>query len=142
MDKKNKILEIIKIVGSKLQDQKVTWLIGGSGSLLIHGLDVTPNDIDIIVDPEDYNEVQTILKDFQTTDTSQTQYKINDIDVELVPRKIDRNLLTSKSIDRVGISVYNLGVEYNFYKARTDKIDANRIKIDLIEKELDRQSAK
>ncbi len=140
MDQKSKIIEIIKIVGSKLQDQEVTWLVGGSGSLLIHGLDVTPNDIDIIVNPEDFNEVQTILKDFQITDTFQTQFRINDIEVELIPRRIDSSLLENKRMDRIDVFVYKLSVEYSFYRARTDKIEANRIKIDLIEKELDRQN--
>ena len=142
MEQKKKIIEVIKIIGSKLNGKKVKWLIGGSGSLLVHGLDVVPNDIDVVVDPENYNEVKTIFKDILVngikTDgsTMKIPFKVNDIKGDLQAYSIDNNLLTKVNIDGVIIFVHKLQVEYNFYKARTDKIDFNKKRVELIEKAL------
>lgn len=142
MKQKEKIIKAIKTIASKLNRQNITWLVGGSGSLLVHGLAVIPNDIDVVVNPENYDDVKTILNDVLVGitkidgETIKTPFKICDVSGELLAHHIDRNLLTTVNIEDVSISVYQLQVEYGFYKSRTDKVEANKKKIELIEKAL------
>lgn len=142
MEQKEKIIEAIKIVGSRLNKQNIKWLVGGSGSLLVHGLEVIPNDIDIAVNQENYEEAKTILKDIiagkteTIEDTKKTPFKVNNIEGDLLAFDIDDSLLTTVNIDGVTVFAHRLEVEYEFYKARTDKLEANRKKVELIEKAL------
>lgn len=142
MDQKDKILKAIKQIATQLKGQNIKWLIGGSGSLLVHGLDVIPNDIDVIIDPEYYKDAKYLLKDILVGieevdgDQMRHRFKIDYIEGELKTGHIDTNLLSTKIIDGVEISVHKLKVEYDYYKRRTDKIEANKLKIKLIEKAL------
>ncbi len=140
MQQKEKILKAIKIIGLKLQDHSVKWIIGGSGSLLVHGLDVTPNDIDLITNDESYHKVKSLLLDFieKDTNTEDLPFTIGDVSGHILVKNIDESLLTKIDIDGVEIFVYSLEAEYGFYKSRTDKIEANKLKISLIEKALSR----
>jgi hypothetical protein len=141
-DQKTKILEAIKTLSRKLAGSNIKWLIGGTGSLLVHGIDVVPADIDLIVDLKDSNKAKVILEDLIIKDIEleeipqKTRIKVGDIDGEILAFNINPELLTTVNVDGVDISVHQLQAEYDFYKARTDKIEANRKKIELIEKAL------
>jgi len=140
MDPKGVILEAVKQLGILLAGQDVNWLIGGSGALLLHGLDVTPNDIDLVVDPQAYIKAKTLLKDLlvkvATGDTLDTPFKINGVRGEVLARPIKDNLLEYIDLDSVKIPVHSLKTEYEFYKNRTDNIEKNKHKLQLIEEAL------
>lgn len=142
MDQRNEIIDAIKIIGEKLQRKDIKWLIGGSGSLLVHGLDVMPNDIDLVVDINDYEKAKLILEDIIIGNTIvdghklKTHLKIGDVLGDLLAYDIDSSKLVKINFYGVGIFVHQLQVEYDYYMARTDKIEANNRKIRLIKEAL------
>jgi predicted nucleotidyltransferase len=62
----------VRFLAIKLNDLQLNWLVGGSGALLIHGLDVVPNDIDLVVDPTDYARAKEALGDYLAGETDET----------------------------------------------------------------------
>lgn len=146
MEQKEKIIEAIKAIASLLNEHNFKWLIGASGALLVYGLDIIPGDIDIVVDQNDYVEAKTILKDLLIRDTkvedgtTKTKFIINGIDGDLLAHCLENDLLLPIYIDGVNIFVHQLQTELDYYKSRTDKVDANKIKIALIEKFLSAKS--
>jgi len=142
MGQKEKVIGAIKTLGLILAKHKISWLIGGSGSLLLQGVDVIPNDIDLIVDPKDFLESKLILKDIlinkteSDINTKKVSFRVDGISGELLAYKIDRNLLTTVNLDGVTIFVHQLQVELEYYKLRKDNKEENQKKVKLIEKAL------
>ncbi|MGM0686862.1 MAG: nucleotidyltransferase domain-containing protein [Promethearchaeati archaeon] len=61
-----KIVRALKEVALLLYGHKVKWLVVGSTSLALQGVDVEPEDIDIICSKEDAFEIGRILKKYET----------------------------------------------------------------------------
>ena len=140
MNSKSEILLAIKLIGEKLEAEDVVWVIGGSVSLLLRGIDVVPNDIDLVVDPKYRNKVMSALSSCITNKSKSGEkipFKIKSISGKIMLLNINRDNLTSIQLGGVEIPVFKLEVEYWYYKLRTDKVEANRRKIKLIEKALD-----
>jgi hypothetical protein len=146
MDKKEKIVNAIIALGTRLSGHGINWIIGGSGSLLVHGLDVVPNDIDLIVDPKDCSEIKKVLDDV-LVDTDgwpseeKTPFIINGVGGDISVRPVNRELVITVKLGNTDILVHKLQVEYEYYKSRTDKIEENKQKISLIEKTLSAKPA-
>jgi hypothetical protein len=140
MASKEQIIEVIKLIGSIFQDNDFTWIIAASCGLLVHGLDITPNDIDVVIHPSQYLTACNLLQDYFITeevfrnDLKKSKFIIKEIECELMPIKISKENLEIKFIDGVPIYVNSLKAEYEMYKSRVDKLEANKAKINLIEK--------
>lgn len=124
---KDNLIKAIKIVAETLNSHSINYIIGGSGSLMVHGLDVLPNDLDIVVDPKDYKKATEILK---------TPTMIEGIRCETLSFTIDSQKICEVLFYGVPVKVNQLIEEYKYYKSRTDKVEQNRQKIKLIEKAL------
>jgi len=142
-----KIISIEKAIckiGTILND-KIMWIIGGSGSLLVHGIDVQPHDIDLIIDSADYDRACELMKRYLTSEKqdinskNHTKFLIDKIEGEILVFNLNPDDLDKRNFHGNMIPVNKLEREYSFYKARTDKIDANKAKIVLIEAELNRR---
>lgn len=59
------ILKTLKLIESKLRGSGVRWVLAGSVSLALQGVNVKPNDIDILTDKEGALEINRILKDYE-----------------------------------------------------------------------------
>lgn len=146
MDKQKDIKNVISTI-SHILDTKVKWLIGGSGALLVHGLDVAPNDIDLIIDNDDYEMACQLLSKYLTStpkphgNTTKTAYRVNSIEGELLMYPIAKKNIEYREINGQQIPVNKLELEYKYYKARTDKNEATTRKLKLIEQELKRRSS-
>ena len=142
MGQKEKIIAAIRTLGMILAEHQVSWLIGGSGSLLLQGVGVVPNDIDLVVDPKDLLESKLILKDLLINktepdiNTKKAPFRVNGVIGELLAYKIDRNSLSTVNLGGVTVFVHKLQVELEYYKQRTDNPEQNLKKIKLIEKTL------
>ena len=55
--------EVIKIIYSKLKDKKVKWAVIGSTNMVLQRINVNPNDIDIITNPDDLKVFEEVFKD-------------------------------------------------------------------------------
>lgn len=146
MNKQSEIKDALASISSVL-NSNVKWIVGGSGSLLVHGIDVVPNDIDLVVDNGDYNRACELLGQYLTSKpkphgkTTKTAYKIGLVEGDLLMYPIDANDIELRDVDGHQVPVNKLELEYSYYKARTDKVEANASKIVLIEEELKRRSS-
>ena len=131
---KENVLDVIKLLCTRLKDKK-GWFIGGSASLLVYGIDIIPNDIDLGVDIDLVNEVKEVFSDYEITRNEKDldQFIVNNILVELCVFPVDISKLNTVEIDGVAVYVNPLRDEYEFYKQREDKKEANKKKIRMIE---------
>ncbi|MBZ9686202.1 nucleotidyltransferase family protein [Clostridium estertheticum] len=104
------IFEVLSYIGEKLNDNGVTWAVGASILLSHYGLIENPNDIDILVDLNDIEKVDKILKSIgekkvrDKSDTYSTKYFY-----EYVVHGFDIDVMAGLSIN------YNSGTfEYIF----------------------------
>ncbi len=59
------ILSGLLIVSQKLQEQNIRWVIGTSCGLALHGIDIKPNDIDIITDDDGAIKITNLLEEYK-----------------------------------------------------------------------------
>lgn len=137
---KEGVFGVIKLLCTRLKDNK-GWFIGGSASLLVYGIDIIPNDIDLGVDIDLVNEVKEVFSDYKITRNEKglDQFIVNNILVELCVFPVDISKLNTVEIDGVTVYVNPLRDEYEFYKKRTDKKEANKEKIRKIEELLSKR---
>lgn len=60
----DKFKEVIKFVCSKLEHKEVKWAIVGSTNMALHGIDVNPNDIDIVTNPGDLKIFEEVFQEY------------------------------------------------------------------------------
>ena len=56
--------EALKIIYFKLKDKKVKWAIIGSTNTALQGMNIAPNDLDIITNPDDLKIFKEVLKEY------------------------------------------------------------------------------
>lgn len=121
MQTKEEVLEKIKNVASILNHNDINYIVGASCALLVHGLDVLPNDIDIVVDQKDLIKTRLLLKDFI-------------YEVHTFPIHSDE--VTIIKLETVNIRVNKLEAEYKYYKQREGESEKVNKRIELIEEKL------
>jgi hypothetical protein len=57
--------EILKLLASKLNDSGINWAVVGSANHAMQGVDVKPNDIDIITNKEGIYKIDELLKEYE-----------------------------------------------------------------------------
>ena len=91
----NELYKILKIILEKIGSQDLNWRLDGSANLLVQGIKLLPNDLDITVDENAKNYFKKRLLEYfmnEKIDTLggaevlKTNYKINGIEVETVLR--------------------------------------------------------
>lgn len=88
------VFDTLSYIGKKLNEEKIVWGVGGSIMLNHYGIIDKPNDIDILVDLNDIEKADKIIKsigekkDWEKEDTYSTEhfyeYIVNDIDVDVM----------------------------------------------------------
>lgn len=100
MQTKEEALEKIKAIADILNQNNINYIVGASCALLVHGLDVLPNDIDIVVDQKDLTKTKLLLKGFVYEVHT---FPIHDDEICFV------------SIKGVDVRVNKLEAEYKYY---------------------------
>ena len=59
------IKKALLIISKRLKNTKIRWVIVGSASLALQGVEVKPNDIDILTDKEGAFKINKILKEYE-----------------------------------------------------------------------------
>lgn len=118
MQTKEEVLEKIKAIANILNQNNINYIVGASCALLVHGLDVIPNDIDIVVDQEDLIKTKSLLKDFV--------YEIHTF-------PIHGDEVCSIKLEGIDIKVNKLEEEYKYYKQREGESEKVNKRIKLIE---------
>ena len=121
MESKVRVLNKIKSVAEILNKNNINYIIGASCALLVHGLDVLPNDIDIVVDSNELDIAKRILEGYVC---------------EIHTFPIDPNEVCLIDINNTKIKVNKLEAEYKYYlkrKGESAKVDS---RIKMIEEKL------
>lgn len=121
MQTEEEALEKIQTIADILNQNNINYIVGASCALLVHGLDVLPNDIDIVVDQKDLTKTKLLLKDFV-------------YEVHTFP--IHENEICFVNINNVDVRVNKLEVEYKYYKQREGESEKVNKRIKLIEERL------
>ena len=113
-----KFTDALKIISKKMENKNISWILIGSTSLALQGVNLEPEDIDILTDKEGVFEINKILKQYEIqsikTNPSKlfkshlSQYLINDVKVEVMGDFIFRSKLTNEwlSLDSMLQSYY------------------------------------
>jgi len=93
--KKDEIINVLKIIQDKIKNKKINWVLLGSASLLLQGVDINPKDIDIFTNKPGAFDFYDSLKEFTLHNIRHSagpggdllswfcKYKINEIEVEV-----------------------------------------------------------
>lgn len=71
-----KIIEALKVIYRKLKDKKVKWVLVGSLSLALQGVDIEPKDIDILTDKEGAFKINKLFKECEVKPVKFGRFKI------------------------------------------------------------------
>ena len=127
-----KIHRSLITVGNKLNLLGIPWLLGGSGVLMVHGLDIVPWDLDILATPENVNKIiREFGESITNPDEEELTLNIEGIDIEIIKiPNIGSPVLVL--FQNTPIPVNTLENELSYYKKRQGKEET----IKLIEKKL------
>ncbi len=114
------------------------WLLGGSAGLLVNGVEVVPNDIDLVV--ERGLREQAMVK-LGTRMRGGKDFVVNGVDGELIEFDIDRLKPVRISFEGVEVWANDLRDELLFYRKRKDKpAEVIKAKVEAIEAALARKA--
>lgn len=83
-----KIYKTLDLVAKKLNSLNTKWLLGASGALMVHGVNIVPHDLDILITRENIEIVKNEFKYyFVSEDGDDLLLKIGDIEVEIIKLK-------------------------------------------------------
>ena len=144
----NNILSALKIFYNKIENQQILWILSGSTSLVIQGVDVKiNNDIDILTDKQGSEKIDTLLAEFRIKElhySSKDKYKsyfsvyqIGNVTIDVMgefqykmkdgswscPNQL--NAIIIKEFNEMDLPILKLDQELQEYKnmGRYDKVD-------------------
>lgn len=121
MQTKEEVLKKIKEISDILNKNNVNYIVGASCALLVHGLDVIPNDIDIVIDSKDLTRTKTLLKNFR---------------YEFHTFPIHHDEVCTVNLEGINIRVNKLEAEYKYYKNRENESEKVNKRVKMIEEKL------
>lgn len=141
-DHKEKVGEALVFLANTLNGKGISWMLGESGALMVWGVDIEPEDLDILVSRNEVIELEQIFKEYVTNplheynengkDYLEFQMKIGDIDIEIMELDFSNQGLVWLNFNGARIPVNPLEKELEHYKDRPGPKD----RIPLIEKRL------
>jgi len=60
--------DTIKIIRKRLNQKNIRWILVGSTNLAIQGMNITPKDLDILVQYSDLEIIKSLFSDYNTSD--------------------------------------------------------------------------
>ncbi len=65
MDLPEEIGSALKFVAKKLSHENIKWILVGSAGLCLQGVDIRPNDLDILTDKDGAYEIGRLFREFE-----------------------------------------------------------------------------
>lgn len=122
-----KIYKALDIVAKKLNTLNIKWLLGASGSLMVHGVKIVPWDLDVLTTPENIEVLKSEFKDyFVSEDGDGLLLRFGDIEVEVIKLN-DLGNPTPKLFQGNLIPVNTLENELFYYEQRPGKENTIRL---------------
>ncbi len=141
-----KFIEAIKIISKKLNG-KVKWSLIASTNLALQGMDVKPQDLDIVVRFEDLKKMPELFSDYNASEVKkiekwkenpawEVKLDINGVEVQILGEndngeyvsKLIANKLTKISLEGSEIPCFTLKAEIQTYEETSRNEKAERIK--------------
>jgi hypothetical protein len=70
-------VKTLNIISNRLNDTQIKWAIIGSANIALQGIDITPKDIDIIVELGDLENIKDIFHKYEISDIEETEVGVN-----------------------------------------------------------------
>lgn len=122
-----KIYKTLDIIAKKLNSLNIKWLLGASGALLVHGVEIVPWDLDILTIGENMEALKNEFKNyFISEDNDGLLLKIGDIEVEIIKLE-DLGNPTPILFQNNLIPVNTLENELYYYEQRPGKENTVRL---------------
>jgi hypothetical protein len=145
---KKEFLDVLEMISNKLKG--INWLIVGSTTLSLQGVNIQPKDIDIVTKDKDFFKVVKLLKEYIVQDPYYksneffesyfARFKINNIEVDIMGdlklKKSNKFLSLSKNdflikqikIDNLCFLVYPIESQIKIYNSMGREKDRKKIK--------------
>lgn len=91
---KKELVRALEIISERLRVQNIKWVLLGSMSLVLQGVKVTPNDIDILTDKSGAYKINEVFKDCEVKPVKYSstgfqrsylgEFRINNVKVEVM----------------------------------------------------------
>jgi len=130
----NNFKKAIKIVHQLLKDNNIKWALIGSTNLALQGMNINPNDLDIIVKMDDLKLITKIFSEYNSSEAREIKSmtsepiweikaKIDNIEVHIISeketgeylRKFLLNNMIEIKLDNINIPCFTLEAEAKAY---------------------------
>lgn len=137
------IKKIIKELASRMNSSGVKWAFVGTVNHLLQGMNVNPNDIDIVISYNDLEKVKNVfldidfeIKEFPDKKAQEITFKLNGFEVQICAdyeqgeyykKRSEAGSIKMLNIDGIEVPVFTLNSEIECYllKGRNEK--ANKL---------------
>lgn len=126
-----KIKEILFKLATELNSLNITWLLGGSGGLMVNGVDIVPHDLDIFVEDKQIENIQQKFSQhikeplhnhlWKNEPSRKFKLLIDDIEIEIIKLNQNQTNIQKIKFNEQLIPVNCLKDELEFYKSRPEK---------------------
>ncbi|HEC65592.1 MAG TPA: hypothetical protein ENI23_09870 [bacterium] len=131
--KYKEIKRILSFIIKYFNENDFKWCLGASCSLMVHGVDIKPDDIDIVVDLNDIRQIRTDLKKYNLSEIDNGLFgkaKFEIFNIQIESNNVDfigfdnkDRVYETKEWEGLKIPVNPLKNELGYYKTRSDKRD-------------------
>lgn len=129
-----KFKKTIKIIHKRLENNKIKWALVGSTNMQLQGMNVSPHDLDIVVQLNDLEKMQEIFSEYNASAIKElkpltdkpaweVRMKINDLEIQIFAQrdtgeyvsKLLANKLAKIRLENIEIPCFTLEAEAQTY---------------------------
>jgi hypothetical protein len=142
--KNYELLQTIKEIAVRLYKLDIDWTLVGSVNHLLQGLDVKPNDIDIIISYKDLEKTKILFSDFDykieelsNKEAQEMKFKMNGFDIQFCfdyphgkyhKQRSRYDSIVMLDIEEIKIPAFKLEIEAECYDLTNRKEKADKIR--------------
>ncbi len=91
--------EVIKIINERLRLHKIRWALIGSTNMAIQGMNVTPRDLDIVVQLSDLDKMKSVFSDYNPSEIKELKPFMEEPawDIKMIVNNIEVQILGEKN---------------------------------------------
>ncbi|MBI4182234.1 MAG: hypothetical protein HY520_04680 [Candidatus Aenigmarchaeota archaeon] len=109
-------MKVLRILCKKLNKSDVKWVIGGSVSLALQGVDTEPHDVDILTDEKGAYELNKILKEYEIS-------KVKFSKTDIIASHFGKFKINGFTVEVIGDYMLNMNGQWvNFGRKRINEI--------------------
>jgi len=148
--KKQKIIAVLRVLNKKFKDKPIKWMLAGTTGLALQGVEISPNDIDILTDKEGAFQINELLKEYEVKpikfrrskifESYFGKFKINGVEIDVMGNlrvkldngwvlvKLDSNVVEMKEMEFYVYPLHKALKAYKILERKKDSIRVQKIK--------------